>query len=250
MHEDIPILNFLVPKAFTHDGRQADRRRCSRRSRPSTTTRAAASLVADRRAGRASSHATTCWSRSARRTPFPGSSATSASSSTSGTCRWSTRVTLRLDQSRRSSSAATRPSGPKNIIWAVAHGHEAAISIDKLCQGEDVARPAAAGRHPGQPEDGHPRVELRQRHLQRPALPGAAARQGRGAAATCGWRSSSASTAALGFKRGRALPELRRRRRCSPTPLCIECDACVDICPMDCITFTDERRGGGPARRG
>ena len=27
--------------------------------------------------------------------------------------------------------------GPKNIIWAVAHGHEAAISIDRLCRGED-----------------------------------------------------------------------------------------------------------------
>src|SRR5262249_37478150 len=33
--------------------------------------------------------------------------------------------------------------GPKNIIWAVAHGHEAAISIDRLCRGEDVnVRPA------------------------------------------------------------------------------------------------------------
>ncbi len=34
--------------------------------------------------------------------------------------------------------------GPKNIIWAVAHGHEAAVSIDKLCSGEDSDRPAAA----------------------------------------------------------------------------------------------------------
>ena len=64
--------------------------------------------------------------------------------------------------------------GPKNIIWAVAHGHDAAISIDKLCHGEDVRRPAAARGDPGQPEDGHPRVELRQRHLERPALQGAA----------------------------------------------------------------------------
>ncbi len=30
--------------------------------------------------------------------------------------------------------------GPKNIIWAVAHGHQAAISIHKYCQGEDIAR--------------------------------------------------------------------------------------------------------------
>src|SRR3712207_2933615 len=29
--------------------------------------------------------------------------------------------------------------GPKNIIWAVAHGHEAAVSIDKFCRGESVA---------------------------------------------------------------------------------------------------------------
>ena len=28
--------------------------------------------------------------------------------------------------------------GPKNIIWAVAHGHDAAISIDLLCKGKDV----------------------------------------------------------------------------------------------------------------
>ncbi len=51
--------------------------------------------------------------------------------------------------------------GPKNIIWAVAHGHEAALSIDKFCSGEDINdRPAAHGRD-RQPEDGHPRVELR-----------------------------------------------------------------------------------------
>ena len=46
--------------------------------------------------------------------------------------------------------------GPKNIIWAVAHGHDAAISIDLVCQGKDVTdRPAADGQ-PVQPEDGHP----------------------------------------------------------------------------------------------
>jgi NADPH-dependent glutamate synthase beta subunit-like oxidoreductase len=42
---------------------------------------------------------------------------------------------------------ATRPGvffggdsafGPKNIIWAVEHGHQAAVSIHKYCQGEDV----------------------------------------------------------------------------------------------------------------
>ncbi len=57
--------------------------------------------------------------------------------------------------------------GPKNIIWAVAHGHEAAISIDKLCRGEKLTdRPAAHGQS-REPEDGHSRVELRQRSLAR-----------------------------------------------------------------------------------
>ena len=56
--------------------------------------------------------------------------------------------------------------GPKNIIWAVAHGHEAAISIDKFCRGEDIRQRPAAPCQPHQPEDGHPRVELRQRHHQ------------------------------------------------------------------------------------
>ena len=68
--------------------------------------------------------------------------------------------------------------GPKNIIWAVAHGHQAAISIHQLCQGEDVHGPPAAAGEPVVAEDGHPRVELRQRHLARPALQGAASRQG------------------------------------------------------------------------
>ena len=49
----------------------------------------------------------------------------------------------------------------------------------------------------------------------------------------------------LGFDRGARLSRgasaasTATSRRCSPTPLCIECDACVDICPMDCITFTE-----------
>ena len=55
--------------------------------------------------------------------------------------------------------------GPKNIIWAVAHGHEAAVSIDKLLQRRGHRRAPAPARQPDVAEDGHPRVELRQRHL-------------------------------------------------------------------------------------
>ncbi len=48
----------------------------------------------------------------------------------------------------------------------------------------------------------------------------------------------------LGFDPNLALAEAGRCLNCDvqtvfTTPLCIECDACVDICPMDCITFTD-----------
>ena len=45
MHEGIPILNFHVPKAFVHEGRQAHRHDASRRSRPSTTTQGRRTLV-------------------------------------------------------------------------------------------------------------------------------------------------------------------------------------------------------------
>ncbi len=56
--------------------------------------------------------------------------------------------------------------GPKNIIWAVEHGHQAAISIHKHCQGEQVTERLPHGHQPAEPQDGHARVELRQR-LQR-----------------------------------------------------------------------------------
>ena len=64
--------------------------------------------------------------------------------------------------------------GPKNIIWAVAHGHEAAVSIDLFCNGDDVKVRPSPLVQPVQPEDGHPRMVLRQRRVARSALQGAA----------------------------------------------------------------------------
>ena len=102
--------------------------------------------------------------------------------------------------------------GPKNIIWAVAHGHEAAISIDKFCRGEDInVRPPPQMTH-HQPEDGHPRVELRQRDHARPALPGAASREGRGVARHQG-RGRARLRRRAGPEGGRPLPQLRRADR-------------------------------------
>ncbi|HEY5290578.1 MAG TPA: 4Fe-4S dicluster domain-containing protein, partial [Caulobacteraceae bacterium] len=126
--------------------------------------------------------------------------------------------------------------GPKNIIWAVAHGHDAAISIHKHCQGDDVAaRPAPGVTLVSQKMGIHEwsydndisnasshRVPLRDKveALRNVRL-----------------------EVELGFGEADGFREAERCLNCDiqtvfTDTLCIECDACVDICPMDCITFT------------
>jgi formate dehydrogenase beta subunit len=126
--------------------------------------------------------------------------------------------------------------GPKNIIWAVAHGHDAAVSIDKYCNGEPIdVRPAPAvemisqkmGIHEWSYDnditlDKRYRVPLRDQKI---AL------------------ADIKAEVELGFDAKLALAETQRCLNCDvqtvfTSSLCIECDACVDICPMDCITFT------------
>jgi len=126
--------------------------------------------------------------------------------------------------------------GPKNIIWAVAHGHEAAISIDKLLQGEDVkTRPAPAMNLVSQKMGIHEwsydnEIAIEQRYK----VP---------------WRDIKETLrnvkveVELGFDVATAWREAQRCLNCDVQTVftaqaCIECDACVDICPMDCITFT------------
>jgi ferredoxin len=120
----------------------------------------------------------------------------------------------------------------------VAHGHDAAISIDRLCNGEDIAK-----RPP-------PMVNLVSQKMgihewsydndisaeQRYKVP---------------WKDSKITLkdikveVELGFDVKTAFAEAQRCLNCDvqtvfTTSLCIECDACVDICPMDCITFTPD----------
>ena len=136
--------------------------------------------------------------------------------------------------------------GPKNIIWAVAHGHQAAISIHQFCQGEDVKRPAAA--------DGE-----RSPARRWASTSGATTTTSR---SICASRCRIATRlialkdikaeVELGFDDKLAFAEAQRCLNCDvqtvfTDKLCIECDACVDICPVDCITFTDEWRGSGVA---
>ena len=92
-------------------GRPADRRPL-REGRGAPRRRGAAASSCRPASPTCTSNATTCWSPSARRTPSPGSSATSASSSTVGACRRSTRSPCSRP-TPGSSSAATRPSGPR-----------------------------------------------------------------------------------------------------------------------------------------
>ena len=127
--------------------------------------------------------------------------------------------------------------GPKNIIWAVAHGHEAAISIDRLCHAKDVKeRPPPLstlisqkmGIHEWSYDneitlDNRKKVPLREQKI---AL------------------ADIKAEVELGFDPLLGYAETQRCLNCDvetvfSAGLCIECDACVDICPMDCITFTE-----------
>jgi len=127
--------------------------------------------------------------------------------------------------------------GPKNIIWAVAHGHQAAISIDKLCQGGDLRdRPGPdttlVSQKMGIHEwsyDNNIAIDLRFKvpHLEKSKA-----------------LASIKDEVELGFDPVLAFKEAQRCLNCDvqtvfAPKLCIECDACVDICPVDCITFTE-----------
>jgi formate dehydrogenase (NADP+) beta subunit len=126
--------------------------------------------------------------------------------------------------------------GPKNIIWAVAHGHEAAVSIDKVLNGEDISdRPAPAVEVMSQKMGIHEwsydnEIALDKRYKV-PHRDKVVALK------------DIKAEVELGFDEKLAFMEAGRCLNCDvqtvfSAQLCIECDACVDICPMDCITFT------------
>jgi NADPH-dependent glutamate synthase beta subunit-like oxidoreductase len=233
MHEDIPILNYMVPKAFVHEnGRltgvtfekvKAERDDKGRRKlvptgEPDETVACDDVLVAV-----------------GQENAFP----------------WIERdIGIEFDQWNMpkvdtTTMQSTRPDvffggdaafGPKNIIWAVAHGHDAAVSIDKYCNGEPIDRrpppmvnliSQKMGIHEWSYDnditlDKRYRVPLRDKKV---AL------------------TDIKAEVELGFDLQQALAETQRCLNCDvqtvfTSALCIECDACVDICPMDCITFT------------
>ena len=125
--------------------------------------------------------------------------------------------------------------GPLNIIWAVEHGHQAAISIHKFLQGENVAdRPphgmnlqsAKVGMHAwSYSNDFNPSPRQKMQHEELVK------------------RFASVFTEVeLGFTPEQTAREVERCLNCDiqthfTDKLCIECDACVDICPVNCLTI-------------
>ena len=126
--------------------------------------------------------------------------------------------------------------GPKNIITAVAQGHEAAVSIDRLLHGESLKqRPPPLSNLMSQKMGIHEwSYHNDVSNDPRFKVPWVAAEQA---------LASIKIEVELGFDAATAFKEASRCLNCDVQTVfnrdtCIECDACVDICPMDCITFT------------
>jgi NADPH-dependent glutamate synthase beta subunit-like oxidoreductase len=233
MHEGIPILNFLVPKAFTHDnGRLTGI--TFEKVKAEYDAKGRRSLVPS---GEPDQHVPCddVLVAVGQENSFP----------------WIERdIGIEFDKWNMpkvdpKTMRSTNPKvffggdaafGPKNIIWAVAHGHEAAVSIDMMLSGEDInVRPLPAvdvmsqkmGIHEWSYDneispDKRLRVPLRDKVVALKDIK---------------------AEVELGYDVQLALKEAERCLNCDiqtvfTASLCIECDACVDICPMDCITFT------------
>ena len=127
--------------------------------------------------------------------------------------------------------------GPENIIWASAHAHKAAISIHLMCQGKDIKkdRPPEGVNLISQKMGVHQwSYDAEHDDSKRFLVPHANKRKA---------LDNIKIEVELGFDARLGLKEAQRCLNCDvqtvfTESLCIECDACVDICPMDCITFT------------
>jgi NADPH-dependent glutamate synthase beta subunit-like oxidoreductase len=126
--------------------------------------------------------------------------------------------------------------GPKNIIWAVEHGHQAAISIHNLCEGISVSERPPVGMNlitqkMGISEwsyhnDYNPAARQKMTHVD----------------LTRRFEQLNIEVE-LGFTAEQTAREVQRCLNCDVqtvfvAPKCIECDACIDICPVQCLTIT------------
>ena len=128
--------------------------------------------------------------------------------------------------------------GPKNIIWAVAHAHEAAISIHNRCRGLAVTERLPMGlnlvsQKMGMSEwsyhnDYNPASRQKMSHIE----------------LTHRFEKLDIEVE-LGFTAEQTAREVQRCLNCDvqtvfDAPLCIECDACIDVCPVQCLTIAPD----------
>jgi NADPH-dependent glutamate synthase beta subunit-like oxidoreductase/NAD-dependent dihydropyrimidine dehydrogenase PreA subunit len=126
--------------------------------------------------------------------------------------------------------------GPKNIIWAVAHGHEAAISIHRLCNDRPVRERPAGGVTLSSRKMGIHEWSYKNDYnpVERRLVPHVSLAER---------FKKIRIEVELGFDAAQTAMEVQRCLNCDvqtvfAAPLCIECDACIDICPVDCLTIT------------
>ena len=125
--------------------------------------------------------------------------------------------------------------GPENIIWAVAHGHHAAISIDAHCHGRTITERPAPGHTLVAQKMGIHEWSYHNNYdpADRTDVPHAELKTA---------LKNLKIEVELGFDDKLAAREVERCLNCDVQTvftenLCIECDACMDICPVDCINF-------------
>src|SRR3984957_4675907 len=132
--------------------------------------------------------------------------------------------------------------GPKNIIWAVEHGHQAALSMHNYCSGASVSKRPRPGVTLSSRKMGMHEWSYKNDYapLERRLMPHVSLKE----------RFKKLNIEVeLGFTVEQAAQEAQRCLNCDiqtvfEAKLCIECDACIDICPVDCLTIT---RGGEEA---
>jgi formate dehydrogenase beta subunit len=233
MHEGIPILNFLVPKAFLHDGPkltgmvfekvkavydERGRRSLVPTGDPHQTFECDDVLIA---VGQENAFP---WIEREIGIDFDDSGMPVLDPVT-------------LQSSRKDVFfGGDAALGPKNIIWAVAHGHDAAISIDRFCHGEDLR-----DRPPPEVNLLSQKMGIHEWSYDNQVAPDTRFKVPL-KDLTIALRDIRQEVE-LGFDPQMAWKEAQRCLNCDvqtvfATKLCIECDACVDICPVDCITFT------------
>jgi NADPH-dependent glutamate synthase beta subunit-like oxidoreductase len=126
--------------------------------------------------------------------------------------------------------------GPKNIIWAVEHGHQAAISMHKYCQSEDLHDRLPMGLNLSTQKMGMHEWSYSNDYdsVSRQLVPHVGLKE----------RFKKLNIEVeLGFSAEQAVEEVERCLNCDiqtvfTENLCIECDACIDICPVNCLTIT------------